>query len=64
MKEYALRFTKLSKYVWSLFVDPHARMSMFVLEISNLVVIECRNNMLVKKMGISWSMTYIKNIEG
>jgi len=38
VKEYALRFTQLSKYALSIMEDRRAKMSKFVLGVSDLVV--------------------------
>lgn len=64
MREYSLKFTKLSKYSPSLVANSCARMIKFISEVSNVVVKECRTSNLVKEMEIFWFMTYTKQIEG
>lgn len=50
--EYALKFTKFSKYAPSLVVDPKAHINKIILGVSDLVVVEYKITMLVKEMDI------------
>jgi len=53
VKEYALRFTQLSKYAPSLVANSRSRMSKFVSGVSDLLVKECRTTMLIGDMDIA-----------
>lgn len=63
VREFALTFTKLSKYAPFMVADPRARMSKFISDVSDLVPKECKMAMLVKEMDISRLMTYTEQIE-
>ena len=63
IKEYALRFTQLSKYAPTMVADFRARMSMFVLDVSEIVVKEYHTAMFIKEMYISYLMTHTQQIE-
>lgn len=47
-REYALKFMKLSKYVPFMVSGSRARISMFVMGVSDLVSQECKTAMLTK----------------
>lgn len=63
MREYSLKFTKLSKYTPFMVADLMDRMSKLIFRVSKLVFKECKTTMLVKEMVISHLMTYAKKIE-
>ena len=58
MREYALKFSKLSKYAASMMEDSRAKMGQFVSGIAELVGNECQTTLLVKEMDLPWLMTY------
>ncbi|WMV18318.1 hypothetical protein MTR67_011703, partial [Solanum verrucosum] len=62
-KEYALKFTQLSKYAPTMVVDSRARMSKFVSGVFSLVVKEGRTTMLIKDMDISFFIMHVQQIE-
>lgn len=63
VKEYAVKFTKISKYSPSLVANPYGRIRKFMSRVSNLVVKQCQTVMLVKEMDISQLITYTKQIK-
>ncbi|XP_049397357.1 uncharacterized protein LOC125861527 [Solanum stenotomum] len=63
VREYAWRFTQLSKYSSSIVADLRANMSKFVSSVSDVVVKECRTAMLVHDMYISHLMVHTQQIE-
>ena len=63
VREYSLKFTKLSKYAPSLVVDPRVKMSMFMSGVSTLVIHGCRTDVLYKQMDLPRLMTYAAQIE-
>ena len=63
VKEYALRFTQLSKYAPSIVADCRTKLSMFLSRVSALVVKESRATMLVHGMGITRLMIFAQHIE-
>lgn len=52
MKEYALKFTKLSKYAPTMAVDSREMMSKFASGVSEIVVNECHATILINDMDI------------
>lgn len=63
VREYALKFIKLSKYALFMIADLRARMSKFIFSISEVMSKEYKISMLVKEMDISRLMTYAEKIE-
>lgn len=63
VREYTLKFIKLSKCARSLMADSRDRMNIFTFGVSNMVKIECKAAMLIKEMNISRFMTYAKQVE-
>lgn len=57
LREYALKFTKLSNYALVLVAYFRAYMSKFMLEVLVFVVKEYRTTMLIKEMEISRLIT-------
>ncbi|WMV37333.1 hypothetical protein MTR67_030718 [Solanum verrucosum] len=54
----------LDRYAPHIVVDPRAQMSKFLFGVSDLVKIECRNDMLLGDMDISRIMTNTQQVEG
>src|SRR5688572_23777889 len=63
VREYSLKFTKLSKYAPSLVADPRVKMSMFMSGVSSTLLQECRTAVLNKEMDLARLMTYFAQIE-
>lgn len=51
-KKYSLKFTKLSRYAPTMIANPRERMSKFVSGVSEMVIKECRTDMLINDMDI------------
>lgn len=58
MREYAPKFTQLSKYSPSMGVDSRVKTSKFILHVSKIVVKEFLKSMLINYMNISRLMVY------
>src|SRR5688572_26991763 len=63
VREYSLKFTKLSKYAPTLVSDPRVKMSMFIFGVSSTLLQECRTATLNKEMDLARLMTYLAQIE-
>ncbi|KAH0756533.1 hypothetical protein KY290_026803 [Solanum tuberosum] len=63
VNKYALRYIQLSKYAPSIMADHRAKMSKFVLGVSNIVVKKSHTAMLVHDMYISRLMLHDQQIE-
>ncbi|XP_055814547.1 uncharacterized protein LOC129884242 [Solanum dulcamara] len=63
VREYTLRFTKFLKYAPFIVADHRARMSKFILGVSDLVLKECRTTILIKEMNMPTLMTHAKQIK-
>lgn len=63
MRQYALKFTKFSKYAPFMVANPRVHMSKFIFGVSDLVFKECETAMLVMEIDIYCLMTYAEQIE-
>ncbi|WMV25494.1 hypothetical protein MTR67_018879 [Solanum verrucosum] len=63
VKEYALKFTQLSRYAPNMVSDPRVRMSKFVSDVSHMVVKRCRTAMLINEMKFFHLMVHAQQIE-
>ena len=63
IKEYALKFTLLSKYAPSMVANRRDLMNRFMIVVAKLVEEECHMAMLVGKFDISHLMVFAEQIE-
>src|SRR5687767_12781856 len=64
VREYSLKFTKLSKYATTIVANPRAKMSQFMSGLNDTLVNACRSAMMIKEMDIARLMTHIEEIKG
>ena len=63
VRDYALRFSKLSKYAPSMMEDPRVKMGQFVFGLGDTVGSEGQAALLHKEMDLSRLMTYVEQVE-
>lgn len=63
VREYYLKFTKMSKYAPFLVTDSRTRMNKFISRLFDSIFMECTSVLLVKEMDISRLMTYAELVE-
>ena len=63
IRDYALRFSKLSKYAPSMMEDPRVKMGQFVSGLGDTVGSEGQAALLHKEMDLSRLMTYVEKVE-
>ena len=61
--DYALRFSKLSKYAPSMMEDPRVKMGQFVSGLGEMVGSEGQSALLHTEMDLSRLMTYVEHVE-
>ena len=64
VREYSLKFTKLSKYATTIVANPRAKISQFMSGLNDTLVNACRSAILNTKMDISRLMTHMEEVEG
>src|SRR5688572_4751983 len=64
VREYSLKFTKLSKYATTIVANPRDKMSQFMFELNDTLVNACRSAILNTEMDIAWFMTHMEEVEG
>ena len=64
VREYALKFTKFSKYASTIVANPRAKMSQFMSGLNDTLVNACRSAMLNTEMDIARLMTHMEQVEG
>lgn len=60
VKEYALKFTQLSRHALELVLNMRSQIRKFASGLSNNLVLECKGAMLKSDMDISRLVIYIK----
>ena len=63
VRDYALRFSKLSKYAPSMMEDPRVKMGQFVSGLGEMVGSEGQSALLHTEMDLSRLMTYVEQVE-
>ena len=63
VREYSLKFTKLSKYAPSLVSNPRDQMSHFIIGVFNDLVEECRLDMVHDNMHIYCLVVHAQEVE-
>src|SRR5687767_7770432 len=64
VREYSLKFTKLSKYASTIIANPRAKMSQFMSGLNDTLKNACRSAMLNSEMDIARLMTHMEEVEG
>ena len=64
VREYSLKFTKLSKYASTIITNPRAKMSQFMSGLNDTLENACRSAVLNTKMDIAILMTHMEEVEG
>ena len=64
VREYSLKFTKLSKYASTIIANPRAKMSRFMSGLNDTLVNASHSAMLNTKMDIARLMTHMQEVEG
>lgn len=62
LKDYSLKFTKLSEYVLTIVAYPRDRMYTFLMGVSILLKKECHTEMLLNDIDVSRIIVYAKKI--
>ena len=64
VREYSLKFTKLSKYASTIIANPRAKISQFMFGLNDTLVNACHSAMLNTKMDIARLLTHMEEVEG
>src|SRR5688572_32581944 len=64
VREYSLKFTRLSKHAKAIVANPRAKMSQYMSGLNDTLANACRSAMLNKEMDIAHLITHIEEIEG
>jgi len=64
VREYSLKFTRLSKYAKMIVANPRAKMSQYMSELNDTLANACHSAMLNNDIDIARLMTHMEEIEG
>src|SRR5688572_7694477 len=64
VREYSLKFTKLSKHARVIVANPRAKMSQYMSGLNDTLANACRSAMLNNDMDIARLMTHMEEVEG
>ena len=64
VREYSLKFTRLSKYASVVVANSRAKMSQYMSDLNDTLANACRLGMLNKEMDIARLLTHIEEVEG